>query len=82
MNVFTLLIVPVICFNFIYLWMRRELKKLGKEYPLFNSSFTIYAEFMYRASSDSNLKRKYNKVLVSSIVISVFYILICFLVLS
>lgn len=73
MNVFILLLVPVLCVGFMYIWMRNELSKLGMEFPLLNSSFKIYAEFMYRADKDTSLKRKYNNVLVACILVSILY---------
>ena len=60
MDVFTLLIVPMTCISLIYLWMRGELSKLGKEFPLLNSRFDIYAEFQYRISHDTKLIKKYH----------------------
>ena len=59
--------------------MRDELSKLGKEFPLLNSSFDIYAEFQYRISHDSKLRKKYHHKLILYSVISVMYIIIVLL---
>ena len=65
--------------NLIYFWMRDELSKLGKEFPLLNSSFDIYAEFQYRISHDTKLRKKYHRKLILYSVISVTYIIIMLL---
>jgi hypothetical protein len=80
MSVFIFLIVPVLCIGIIYSWMRNELSKLGRKFPMFNSSFIIYAEFMERASQNKKLKQKYNTVLISCVIISAFYIIFCLLI--
>ncbi len=61
-----LLVVSVIGF---YIWMRNEMQNRGRTYPIFNSSFKIYVDFMDIASTDSKFRKKKNRAILSALIL-------------
>ncbi len=74
---FTFISLLTIAIGGFYIWMRTELESRGRSYPLLNSSFKIYVDFMEAARYDSKLKKKKNQVLLT---LSISWIALCIII--
>lgn len=72
---FVILLGPIACFIFIYFWIRDKQSKVGRHYPLMNSSFSVYSDFIERTKYNIKLKKKYHKLLILCFIISLVYII-------
>jgi len=62
---FYIIILIILAIQFVFVWMRLQLKKIGREYPLFNKSFLIYGDFMSQLTTNKDLKIKFRIILIS-----------------
>jgi hypothetical protein len=65
-----LLFVIVIEINYLHIWMRFQMEAKGKTYPIFNSWFMVYEDFLVEKHFDSKLRQKYRRTILTLMIIS------------
>ena len=73
---FYIIALIVIAIQFVFIWMRIQLKKMGREYSPINTSFRVYSDFMTQISKSKLLKTKYKITLISIILVIVILIIV------
>jgi hypothetical protein len=63
---FSFLLIPTVCFNYIYFWMRNQLNMIeleDKKFRFERFDLKVYPEFIYRIKTDLELKKKFYRLL-------------------
>jgi hypothetical protein len=81
--IFYFIIVPIILlYQYVIIWKRNQLEKIGYNYPIFNSSFRWLSDFKQRVKIDKNLKIKYKTLLYTIYIILAVYVVMILIILN